>query len=90
MSKIRKKIAEWLDPVAVKDAQKYRRLRYEIESDRWWLAYDFPEIKAFADRLLSNDQNYWRSIEDEYTPSRWRSEIDYFREQLRQGEARKT
>jgi|GEM_PF-6717542 hypothetical protein len=81
-------IARRLAPEEFLTAERYRKLRGDIADDRWWLASDFPEIAAFCERLLANDVNHWRGLDDEYLSSPWRSEISAFREQLRAAKAR--
>lgn len=80
-------VARHIAPQVFRDAERYDRLRREIEMAQQWLSYDFPEIGAFTNHLLIGDHNYWRSLEELPVPSRWDSDISRFREQLRRGEA---
>jgi hypothetical protein len=85
---MRRFIARLLAPEVFRDAERYGRLRSEVEIARQWLSYDFPEIGAFTNYLLVGDHNHWRQFDEPPVPSRWSSDISRFREQLRNGEAR--
>ena len=81
-------LARRLAPAVFLNAQRYERMLSEVSYERQWLAYDFPKVGAFAERLLVSDHNHWRSLDEEPVQSRWHWNISDFREQLRRGEAR--
>lgn len=82
-------LAEKIMPSGIKlTRERYHRLRHEIEGDRWWLGTEFPEVHAFATRLLCNDDNYARKIGEPARDCGWSHDISQFREQMRRGEAK--
>lgn len=85
---MRKLLARLLAPEVTRQAERYERMRCEIETAAQWLSHDFPEVGAFTNYLLIGDRNHWRSLDELPVPSRWNPDIGGFREQLRRGEAR--
>ena len=81
-------IAKKLAPEVFRKADRYERMQREISLDHWWLAHDFPEVSAFAQRALANDANYWRDTPELAVDCKYDGDIGRFREQLRSGVAR--
>ncbi len=90
--KLTERIRKWLSVKLWPEFQiienRLFRLRSELDTDRQWLGYDFPEIDIFAFRALVMDANYSRKLDEPALPlstaaDHWSNDIAQFREQLR-------
>lgn len=84
---IRRKLASWLCPELASEANRLWSMRAGIEYDRQWLAKEFPEVRAFAERALQMDSSF-AGEELPFAPRKWPHDIAQFREQLRSGLAK--
>lgn len=90
MSKFRRAVASWLCPDLVKESDRLFQMRSNLSDKIRWLGHDYPMVEVVLARVLIDDKNYSRSINEKQTLQEyphlggvWPSEIYTFREKMR-------
>lgn len=90
MSDIRRTIAGWLCPGLAKESDRLFQMRSNLNDKIRWLGHDYPMVEVVLARVLIDDTNYSRSLNEKQTLQEyphlggiWPSEIYSFREKMR-------
>jgi hypothetical protein len=59
--RIARAISRWLCPDVHRKAERYWRLRNDLEDARWWMGASHPDAAALAQWAIDKDHWYWTS-----------------------------
>jgi hypothetical protein len=79
----RDRIARWLSPRLARKEDRYDRMVVFAGQDVQWIKAEFPHVAAAVQRILDNDYNHWRAIDEEPVGKVGHGDIAGFREWLR-------
>lgn len=80
---IRERIAAWLAPEMKHYADRHYEMTSAMRLEKWWFGKEFPDVRDAYERLLANDYNGSRCLNDTAMPLDVPWQIDKFREELR-------